>query len=599
MADASDPFDPEAPREAGALRDEASPRRERSWPGGTTEAERARWSRLGEILWLKIPWIFVAFFTFLSFYGTWVGLASIIALGDNELGFAGDLVIFTFVALLTLAMVFTLDYALTHFASYKCLAPGLMYVILLVFSLTFGFAFYWQRLNASDEATALATAGVQGVQDQVVIAKESLDRVRASMTALATQFDALAERERRAGGTCGDGSPPGPGPRMRHRERRADEIRAYVAQLDARFAGLDAPIAELEARRSAIEDLARRRAEFENPAEERRRLIQAAERSADTASLRINSLAADPAIGAVSTQFRGWGAEYADPALVRRDDPAGAPYRCISAPASVGLIAAADSLDALPTVAPPELPSYVGAEATRASLSRMMFLIAELTGLQAPRPTPAAPSLPGSEALAPETEARVRELIAANVELSRKVAEGAAAPADARGAFKDRDLFPLMIASLVDLMLLGFAVIPHVGRRLYGPEGRRLAEAAEEPDVPVRTLLSAPLLRDAPEWARLQDYIFEYDGDYFLVRPAAPGRSADLQILRDLFFLWERQRMIRQQPISQAELERWFEEAGRPIGAGAPGEYPQVLLYRVDRRRWERFLYKLAKARSR
>ena len=115
-----------------------------------------------------------------SFYGTWVGLDGIISLGDNEQG-AGQTIVFVFVMLLTLAMVYMLELFLKFFGSYKCLLPLLAYIPLLIFSISFGFAFYWQRLNANDEAINTSTSGVLTIETEVRGAKERLDALRADM----------------------------------------------------------------------------------------------------------------------------------------------------------------------------------------------------------------------------------------------------------------------------------------------------------------------------------------------------------------------------------------------------------------------------------
>ncbi|MCI4665077.1 MAG: hypothetical protein MRY74_10195 [Neomegalonema sp.] len=480
-------------------------------------------------LWAQVLNVFVTGFTLLSFYGTWIGLAGIINLGDDEKG-TGDIVVFILVGLLTLVMVYALQQFLRYFGSYKSIIPFVMYVPLLIFSISFGFAFYWQRLNANDEAVTASTSGLSTIEQSIDGAKDRLATVRSDMTALAASFSDLAKVEREKGGTCGDGSPPGAGPRMRHRDRRSGEISRKVSELASRFDRLDGPLKELADSRAAIEAYSRL-PQKERTAVKRGELIKKAEATAASAASKISLLAGDPLIASTAATFETWAKEYTDPSLVRRDDPAGSRYKCVSPAAATSLRAAATSLRSLPKVDAPRFEAFVGSDATKEALFRVALTLWPF----GQNPAPATPGTSGAPAptvvnipagIGDKAEAEFRKaaekIAKLEEELKRKEATPtakAAAPAATKGGLKQADYFPLFVASFVDFMLLMCAAMSEDARRRLGAAERLYEDSQKDSGVVLEVLIKSDQLLEREEWRRLSRYLLHDDGDYYFVVP--------------------------------------------------------------------------------
>lgn len=512
--------------------------------------------------WAWFPPVFVAAFTLLSFAGTYIGLRDIIAAGDARGGVVGDAMVFLLVALATGAMVFFLRRAVIDPFSLGGAAAAAGYVLLLFFSLTFGFAFYWGRLEASGQAIEGASARVESFSDQIQISAVALSGTASELTRLAQDFQRLAETERLEGGTCGDASPPGPGPRMRHRARRAQEIEARVAEISPRFAGIAGPVAALEAELKKIEALGAPGAGgASNPTAAREAQFQETRRKARDAAVQINVLAQDPALAGLAQEFKTWGREYQDAGLVRRDDPQGSPYQCIQFETGRQLLAAGERLSNLPTVSAPDLPDYVGPAATREAVFRM--LDSATLGVSGGG---ALDALFAEEAssLTPRGEAALRSSVGAAVRA--EAARAAAAPpapaaAEARG-LRASDRFPLAIAVVVDALLFAFVLIGRPGRRYFDRVKRRMGEAVREGFNPLRMVALRQALEEDPDWRLLKRYRFDVDDRVFIALPADSQGNFSADVLRDVVKVFRRNGILRVAGFRDAELRPLLRATG-------------------------------------
>ncbi|MEL6979300.1 MAG: hypothetical protein AAGM38_11555 [Pseudomonadota bacterium] len=570
------------------------------------DADRSSWS------WF--PPVFVLAFSLLSFAGTYIGLRDIIATGDLRYGVFGDALVFVLVALATGAMVYFLRRATVNLASIGGVASLVAYLGLLFFSVTFGFAFYWGRLEASGQAIEGAQTEIEAFSDEIQISALTLQATADSLTRLSDDFRQLAVRERLQGGTCGDGSAAGPGPRMRHRERRAEEIAARVTEIQPRFAAVQGPVAILEAELVKIEALrAPETRPSGDPSAAREAQFQETRRAARAAAVEINALAADPALIALGEEFKLWGAEYQDPRLVRQDDPLGAPYRCTEIGAGRQLETAGERLTGLPRVAAPDLPDYVGAEATREAVFRMLDTAGGAAGAAAAGPAllwtafagsdgsgPSGPEGSGPEGSGPDGSGPDGSGPRSDGPRGPSAdAVGAAAPDASQRGLTAQDRFPLAVALIIDALLFAFVLIERPGGRYFDRMRRRVTEAAREEFNPMRMVALRQALDEDPDWELLNRYRFDVDERTFIalptlawaekeaddvidLHPADPGpalhspaalraqsRAADpmdrieILALRDVLKIFHRNGVVRPVSFKPERLPRLLLDAGR------------------------------------
>ncbi|MEM9725665.1 MAG: hypothetical protein AAF909_09400 [Pseudomonadota bacterium] len=521
--------------------------------------------------WAWFPPIFVIAFSLLSFAGTFIGLRDIISTGDLRGGVVGDALVFALVLLATGAMVFFLRRAVMDFFTLGGIASLAAYLLLLFFSVTFGFAFYWGRLEASGQAFQGAQTSVERFTDEIRTSAFALRSTSTELSLLSDQFRQLAVREREVGGTCGDFSGAGDGPRTRHRERRAAEIAARVRQLEPRFATVQGPVAALEAELGKIEALAKPEpgvAPIADPGAARQAQFLETRRAARAAAVEINALANDPSLARLSGEFRQWGAEYQDPNFVRRDDPLGSAYKCIQADAGQMLINAGDRLANLPVVTAPDLPDYAGPEATREAVFRMLDTAGGVLGgggggLSALFSEEAS-------ALTPQGEAALRSSVGAAVRDATASAETSEPPVIAAAGLRPADRFPLSVAIIIDLLLFAFVLIERPGRRYFDRMKRRVSDAMKEEFNPLRMVALRQALDEDEDWGLLRRYRFDVEERTFVALPVDrmdhsydEAQRIDIQALRDVVKVWARNGILRPTYFDQVKLRGILLDAGR------------------------------------
>lgn len=365
------------------------------------------------------------------------------------------------------------------------------------------------------------------------------------LTALEQRFRRLAETERLEGQTCGDNSPPGPGPRMRHRERRADEIQSRVLQLEPRFSSVAPAVAALEAKMAEIEALGRLEAD-QVEAGARRALFRETRRVARATAVTVNAVSEDPVIGEVAATFQQWGAEYQRAGFVRNDDPQGSTYVCFSPTAGAELTSAGVRLDRLPTVDVPDLPDFEGPNATREAVVRMIRTVSGATGADL-----AGAALGGGGAADPNDPA-FRAGVSAGLAAQAGGGVSRAAALDQSG-LQGRDQFPLLVALIVDLLLFVFVIIDRPRSLYFERFQRRIRDAVAEKVNPADQMLLIRELNESQEWGILHGYRFSHKGDLYIAVPKAmppderewDAARFEVEFLRDLMFLWRRNGIVR------------------------------------------------------
>lgn len=518
--------------------------------------------------WARFPLVFQAAFGLLSFLGTYIGLNDIISTGDLNAGSVGDMMVFGLVALATAAMIYFLRRAIADPWTMVGFGSILAYLILVFFSVTFGFAFYWGRLEARQQAISGATARLEDFSDKINITAVGLRRTVDELTTLEGEFRRLAQVEETVGGTCGDGSAGGFGPRTRHRQRRADEIASRVTQLKPRFESVAPSVAALETKMAEIQALGRRPAD-EVTGEVRQALFRDARQTARTAAVEINSLAQDPLLADAAAVFHRWGQEYKTPNMVRGDDPAGAPYVCYQVAAGDALSGAGDRLSSLPTVDVPDLPDYAGPAATREAVFRMLRTVSG----------GASDLWAGLPLIGGGGETRFDQ---ASTEAAYRAGVDAALTSDRGGAAQDnpllhdtgllpQDRFPLLVAIIVDALLFVFVLIDRAPSQYFGRFQRKIRNAIAEKLDPLEMVALRRSLNDDPNWGLLRRYRFTINDRIYIAQPLDLKRqtdpesvaaAAEVEMLQDLLLLWRRNGLVRRQDLTSEEIRAELRRAG-------------------------------------
>ncbi len=220
-------------------------------------------SRLGELFDASALGLVTLLLLGASLFMTWRGMRDFIASRDFADGAVSQGLIFVIVATLSLAMYVALREMIAPYfvrgwwsAIWKRVVAGILYSVLALWSVGFGYGFWWS-LVAGQEATESA------LQQSVMSVRRETSDMRARLAAAGSVMasaEALsnnkAEDEAVRGGTCGVNSPAGPGPLARARRETQAQIAALSASvrqewqlpLIARLTGLEANL------QTALED---------------------------------------------------------------------------------------------------------------------------------------------------------------------------------------------------------------------------------------------------------------------------------------------------------------------------------------------------------
>ena len=256
-----------------------------------------------------------------------------------------------------------------------------------------------------------------------------------------------------------------PGPRQRHRQRRADELATSVAQIRPGLDWVGPILAELAVRTRAVRELGGLNAQ-EARGELRRSVFADARQQARTVAQNINALQQDEVIPAVAGAFVTWGREYQDPALERTDDPLGLSYKCYRPDSGASLLAAGNRLTNLLAVTAPNLPDYADAAATTEAVDRMLSSARRLLPFSIDSSGFSTMDDIASADVSAQTEALAREALA-RIALEQGDADAtdispAGVTALAQGLTPD-DMLPLFTAIIVDALLFLFTILDRPG----------------------------------------------------------------------------------------------------------------------------------------
>ena len=121
------------------------------------------------------------------------------------------------------------------------------YTFVAAISVTFGYAFWFERMRASDYATELVETQVEDVTIALHEVQARFAPIATKLNSLAAYSEVTADLEIANGGTCGDRSGPQTGPRARQRQLDARLFRDAAVHVRGLSDRLDTAISALRA----------------------------------------------------------------------------------------------------------------------------------------------------------------------------------------------------------------------------------------------------------------------------------------------------------------------------------------------------------------
>ncbi|MEO9969346.1 MAG: hypothetical protein ABJG15_05880 [Hyphomonadaceae bacterium] len=180
--------------------------------------------RLGELFDASALGLVTLLLLAASFYATWQGMSDFVTSKgtQSETGTAG--LVLLVVLTLTLAMYVALRETVNPIRWRNIFIAFPLYALLAIWSVGFGYGFWWSLIAGEDATEAALTRTLDSVVEAGIELKAEIGVAVALVDAAEASSEARAERERTVGGTCGEGSPAGNGPRSRARETSRSHI---------------------------------------------------------------------------------------------------------------------------------------------------------------------------------------------------------------------------------------------------------------------------------------------------------------------------------------------------------------------------------------
>ncbi|MFN7164959.1 MAG: hypothetical protein ACK4P2_09105 [Hyphomonas sp.] len=538
--------------------------------GAAIDATARQMSRLAAAtralpIFASIPIFCLVVFVTISFIGTYTGMLQVLQSGDNSFGILGIVGVFLFILATTVIMAYSVS---EMFRSGRSFWPRmslvLTYMVTLLISVSFGFAFYWTQLEARTQAVGDAERYLTVFDREITVADTQLAGTLATLTTLNTNFTALSAAERASGNQCGEVSGGGDGPRTRHLAARAGEINALVMALTPQIASVRG---EAELVRKSIEDvraIGAKTARDVTPAQ-REDVFRTAAGAANKAGATLEALATSQSVKNYTADLRTWAGEYANPSLTRVEAGTGARFKCYNTTIASQLGGVAADLAALPVLPISELDSYAGAQATREALDRFWFtLTGPLRGL-----------IDGPETQT-ETEREeavrrdaIREVLGTRTDSPEN--EGLSSSAvkelvEAQQGLRRNDALPLGLAIVIDSLLFLSALWSQPTER-FAAFSRMMRELRGEKERPLALVSGAHSIQENPDFHFLRPYVFTHFDEVYLALPVSGelAKDQDTQILNTLRIAWQAGKIIKRASVSSATIERQLQAVGSPL----------------------------------
>ncbi|MEL7129022.1 MAG: hypothetical protein AAGK23_05705 [Pseudomonadota bacterium] len=337
-------------------------------------------SRLAELFDASALGLLTLLLVSLSFFATWRGMRDFVIGNDLAAGLASQGLVIAIVLTLTLAMYVALrevispSYVPNWWASvWKRLVALPLYLLLAVWSVGFGYGFWWSVIAGQGVTDSELTQSVVALREETSDVRSRILAAGSVMASAEVLSNQKAQNEAERGGTCGVSSPPGDGPLARARSETQSQIAAlsatvqgdWLGSISTRLDTLDATL--VSAREIGGADTLARKAAFENVYTTAR--LAAREISTDAAA-RGRSL---------SAQLRS----KADQLSVAPVD--GRVIYCFDPDLAASLLAAANELEQPFEIAVPDFRFSEGAEGVARAVEDLWGGLLSRTGLLPPR----------------------------------------------------------------------------------------------------------------------------------------------------------------------------------------------------------------------
>ncbi|MEQ9507056.1 MAG: hypothetical protein RLO80_12395 [Hyphomonas sp.] len=535
--------------------------------GAVADATARQMSRMAAAtkalpIFASVPIFCLAVFVTISFIGTYTGMLQVLQSGDNSFGILGVAGVFLFIFATTVIMAYAVS---EMFRSGRDFWPRVSlvstYVVTLLISVSFGFAFYWTQLEARSQAVGDAERYLTVFDREITVADTQMAATLTTLATLNTNFNALSVAERASGNQCGEVSGGGDGPRTRHLAARAGEINALVMALTPQIASVRG---EAETVRTSIESVRAMGAKTaaEVTPVEREAVFRTAAGAANKAGATLEALATSQSVQNYIGDLRTWAGEYSNPSLTRVEAGTGARFKCYNTTIASQLNGVAADLAALPVLPISELNSYAGAQATREALDRFWFTLMT--------PVRAVFDGPETQTETEREEAVRREAIAEALGTRTEGPGGEDLSSaqvknlvEAQQGLRRDDALPLGLAIVIDSLLFLSALWSQPAQK-FAAFARMMRDLRGEKERPLALVQGAHDVQENPDFAFLRPYIFTHYDEVYLALPVR-GKLADeqeTQILNTLRIAWQAGKLIKRASVSSATIERQLAASG-------------------------------------
>lgn len=170
---------------------------------------------------------------FLVFSGlaTALGLRDLLMSGREAPGVLEVAIAMGLAVGIVMFMWWALEVAIRSLTIRRFLALFAVYVILMLWSISFGFGFYWKMLSAADVAEDNMRRGVAAAQMSADTAIEQIKYIPTVLTRMENASNARRQREANEGDSCGVDTPRGEGPYFRTRQDIDEAVAGLTGDL--------------------------------------------------------------------------------------------------------------------------------------------------------------------------------------------------------------------------------------------------------------------------------------------------------------------------------------------------------------------------------
>lgn len=198
----------------------------------------SRFARLGELFDASAMGLVTLLLLVASFFATWRGMSDFITSYDLVAGAASKGLVLLIVVTLSLAMYVALrELVSPYYASgwwaaiWKRVVAGILYAVLAIWSVGFGYGFWWSLVAGQDATETALERTVASLGQESSDVRARLGAAVSVMASAEQLSDAKANREAAEGGTCGVNSRAGTGPLARARSETQVQIASLAASV--------------------------------------------------------------------------------------------------------------------------------------------------------------------------------------------------------------------------------------------------------------------------------------------------------------------------------------------------------------------------------